>query len=260
MDRVAVIRSESDRLADLLGTLDPSATVPTCPEWTAADLLWHVAEVHHFWARILSDGVRDDAGVAEVESNKPERPTATRDVLAVRADATARLLGALERLDDEEIRWSWWPGDQTVGFTRRMQTCEATMHRVDAELTAGVAIGPIAQGVARGSVDHAVDVMWGWMPDWATYEPAALVELRATDTADSWLVEVGHWFGTGPESGNEFDVPRAVRASTGDAGLRVAASVEQLARWAWTRDGLVDVDGDLVARAALDALISNGMQ
>lgn len=255
-----MIRSESKRLVDLLSPLDQSTIVVTCPGWTAADLLWHVADVHDFWARILSEDVRDDAGVAEIVAAKPERPTKTPDVLALRADATDRLLDALERLDDNEVRWSWWSADQTVGFTRRMQTFEATMHRIDAEITADVASNPMAPGVAAGAVDHAVDVMWGWLPEWATYERSSLVEARATDTADHWLIEVGRWFGTGPESGNEFDEPRAVRVSTGDPNIHVSATVEQLARWAWTRGGVVEVDGDAAARRALDALIAAGMQ
>lgn len=58
--------------------------------------------------------------------------------------------------------------DQTVGFTRRMQTYEATMHRVDAELTAGLPVGPIAPDVAASAVDHAIDVMWGWQQEGST--------------------------------------------------------------------------------------------
>ena len=87
------------------------------------------------------------------------------ELLALREQATTALLDQLGRLDDAEPRWTWWPADQTVGFTRRMQTYEATMHRVDAELTAGLSIGTIAPDVAAGAVDHAVDVMWGWLPD-----------------------------------------------------------------------------------------------
>src|SRR5690606_345960 len=55
-------------------------------------------------------------------------------------------------------------------------------------------------------------VMWGWMPEWGDYEPLATVELRATDIDRKWLIEVGHWTGTGPESGKSFDWPRAIRA------------------------------------------------
>lgn len=83
----------------------------------------------------------------------------------LRRQATADLISVLAELDDAQPRWSWWEPEQTVGFTRRMQTYEATMHRVDAERAAGLEPGPIAGDVAAGAVDHCVDVMWGWLPE-----------------------------------------------------------------------------------------------
>jgi hypothetical protein len=62
------------------------------------------------------------------------------------------------------------------------------MHRVDAELTAGLPTGPIAPDVAVGAVDHAVDVMWGWQPEGSTYEARAVVEFVASDADKRWLV------------------------------------------------------------------------
>lgn len=260
MDRIAVIRTEADRFADVLGGADPKARCPTCPEWNAADLLWHLTEVHLFWAGILASGALTEEDVATVEQAKPARPDTVAEVLVLRDDATRSLLAELARLDDAEPRWSWWEPDQTVGFTRRMQTYEATLHRVDAELTAGVPIGPIPADVAVGAVDHCVDVMWGWMPDWATYEPLATAALTATDTGQSWTVEIGHWQGVGPESGNPFDQPRAVRGSGSSPDVTVAADAQQLALWAWTRGGQVHIDGTPAGRAALDELIANGIQ
>src|SRR5699024_5919430 len=136
MDPLTVIRAQSDRLAAVLAETDPAARVPTCPDWDAADLLWHLTEVHLFWAGILAGNVRTDAGTEAVEAGKTDRPAELSAVLALRTEATDRLLEQLSRLDDAEPRWSWFEADRTVGFTRRMQTCEATMHRVDAELTA----------------------------------------------------------------------------------------------------------------------------
>ena len=69
-----------------------------------------------------------------------------------------------------------------------MQTHEATFHRVDAELAAGLPISPIASNVAADALDHAVDVMWGWLPDGATYVARAIVEFVATDVDRRWLV------------------------------------------------------------------------
>lgn len=264
MDPLAIIRTESQRFADVLAATDPGAPCPTCPAWTADDLLWHLTDVHLFWAGVLATGARTDADVEAVEASKPERPATTAGLLALREQATTALLDQLAHLDDADPRWSWWEADQTVGFTRRMQTHEATMHRLDAEFAAGLDAGPIAPEVAAAAVDHCVDVMWGWMPDWAIWEPLALVELVATDTGQTWTVQVGHWTGTGPESGTEFDEPRGIRAiAASDGGLPVAratAAVEQLARWAWSRRGDADVTGDPGAVAALDRLIAMGIQ
>ncbi|QDP96194.1 maleylpyruvate isomerase family mycothiol-dependent enzyme [Microlunatus elymi] len=260
MDRLAVIDDEARRFAEVLADADPRARVPTCPDWNAADLLWHLTEVHLFWAGILAGRIRDEEALATIESAKPDRPKTIAETLPLREQATRQLLEQLSELDDAEPRWSWWPPDQTVGFTRRMQTYEATMHRVDAELTAGRPISPISDEVAAGAIDHCVDVMWGWLEPWASYEPQAVIEFVADGSGQRWLVEVGHWSGTEPESGKVWDFPRAVRASDGEPTAKVTAPVVDLALWAWTRGGSVDISGDEPARAALDALMESGIQ
>jgi uncharacterized protein (TIGR03083 family) len=251
VDRIAIIRAEAERFADVLAGVAPESRCPTCPDWSAADLLWHLTQVHFFWAGVLERNVRTDTDLAAVEQAKPARPETLGDVLALRAQATSALLGQLDRLEDGEPRWSWFAPDQTVGFTRRMQTYEATLHRVDAELTAGLPVGAIGADVAAGAVDHAVDVMWGWQPEGTTYQPHAVVEFVGTDTAQRWLVEVGA----------AGDWPRAVRARPGAAATAtVRAPVADLALWSWTRGGSVDATGEPTALAALDTVVSNGMQ
>ncbi|WP_188895371.1 maleylpyruvate isomerase N-terminal domain-containing protein [Microlunatus endophyticus] len=259
MDREAIIETESERFAEVLADAPSDARVPSCPDWTAGDLLWHLTEVQLFWAGILGRDARTEADVEAVENSKPERPTGLAASLALRRQATESLVAELRRLDDSEPRWSWFDPDQTVGFTRRMQTYEATMHRVDAELAAGLAAGPIAPDVAAGAIGHGIEVMWGWMADWATYEPKAIGEFVATDTDQRWLVELGRWFGTGPESGNQFDEPRAVPAISGTPTVTARAPVVDLALWAWGRAGSAEISGDPDSRRALDAVISQGM-
>lgn len=261
IDRIAVIRREADRFAEVLASTPPDRRCPTCPEWNAADLLWHLTEVHAFWAGVLSGNARTEADMEAVENAKPARPEGIAAMLPERERATAALLEQLTALDDAEPRWTWWDADQTVGFTRRMQTYEATMHRVDAELTAGLEISAIGDDVAAGAVDHCVDVMWGWMPDWAGHEALAVAEFVATDTGQRWLVEIGHWTGTGPESGKQFDEPRAVRAAAdAQPSVTVSAPVRDLALWAWTRGGSVRITGDARGVSAVEALIANGIQ
>lgn len=262
MDRSAVIRQESDRFGSVLAVTDPAARVPTCPDWSAAELAWHLAHVHRFWAEVLTRPVLTDEEMEQLEQSMPQPPGDVAEVLRQREAATDALLEQLAaHPDDQEHVWSWWEPDQTVGFTRRMQTYEATIHRIDAELTAGVEVSPIADDVAAGAVQHCVDVMWGWQPPWGTWAPLAVVALEATDTDERWLVEVGHWTGTGPESGNDFDWPRAVAAPEGSEPVAtVRAPVAQLARWAWGRRGTVETSGADHAVAALDRLITHGIQ
>jgi uncharacterized protein (TIGR03083 family) len=249
MDRIAIIRTEARRLADVLAVTPPDARCPTCPEWSASDLLWHLTNVHFFWAGVLERNPRTESDIAAIEQSKPARPSATPDLLALREQATTALVEQLAQLEDAEPRWTWWPPDQTVGYTRRMQTYEATMHRVDAELTAGLPTGPIAPDVAVGAVDHAVDVMWGWQPEGSTYEARAVVEFVASDPDKRWLVEVGaasdrpERYGRRPGSRR----PRLVRpSSTSLCGRgRVPAPCRL---------------GDGRRQLRLNAVISNGMQ
>ena len=259
MNREAVIRTESERFAEVLADTHSDVRVPSCPDWTAGDLLWHLTETQLFWAGILGRDARTEEDVEAVERAKPDRPSELPAALELRRGATESLLAELGRLDDAEPRWSWFDPDQTVGFTRRMQTYEATMHRVDAELAAGLPVSPIAPDVAAGAVGHGIEAMWGWMADWATYEPKAIAEFVATDTGQTWQVELGHWFGTGPESGKEFDAPRAVPATSGTPTITASAPVVDLALWAWGRGGSADISGDPDARKALDAVIAQGM-
>lgn len=249
---IDVIEAESRRFAEVLSRTAPGTRVPTCPEWNADDLLWHLTEVHYLWAGVLANGVTTDEGVEAIDAAKPRRPDTRAEALRLRTLATHELIGMLALLSDDEPRWSWWPGDQTVGFTRRMQTAEATMHRVDAELTAGLPVSPIAPEVAAAIVTHAVDVMWGWQPEGAEFEQAGVVEFVA-DEGERWLVEVGSWVG---ESGSR---PTALRADDGHASVTIRATAEQLARWAWGRGGTVDIEGDGPAREVLEAVIALGM-
>ena len=93
MDRLEVIASQSERFAEVLADTDPALRCPTCPDWCASDLLWHLTEVHFFWAGILSRRVLSDAELPAVERAKPDRPTETSDLLRLRTQATNALLG-----------------------------------------------------------------------------------------------------------------------------------------------------------------------
>ena len=135
IDRRRHIQEESDRFGIVLLRADPASRVPTCPEWNAVDLLKHLTGVQQFWAAVIGDRLTGSA-VEEFEKSRPELPDDPAQLSDIRREATSDLLSALNDRDPSEHAWSWFPADQTVGFTWRMQTHEAIMHRVDAELAA----------------------------------------------------------------------------------------------------------------------------
>ena len=99
LDYVAHLARESDRFGEAIRAARPDEPVPSCPDWTADDLLWHLGEVQWFWAAI----VRENITGPRAEELKPGRPAdraglqafyqgASRDlaeVLAASAPGTA---------------------------------------------------------------------------------------------------------------------------------------------------------------------------
>src|SRR5690625_568142 len=99
MNHEDVIAAESERFASVLATAHPRAQCPTCPEWNAADLLWHLTGVQHFWANVLSQDVRTDDAAEALGSGAPPQPSAISEMLPVREVATRELVDELRRLE-----------------------------------------------------------------------------------------------------------------------------------------------------------------
>ena len=224
---------ESQRFLDVLSDASPDAPVPTCPDWNADDLLWHLAEVQWFWGTIVREGLTGD----EAEERKPARPAERAALEAFFARSSSDLVNVLTATPPGTHAWTW-SADQSVGFIRRRQAHEALIHRVDAELTTGQRTGMDPQLSADG-VDEALRIMYG-TPPWGSFTPDAdtSIRLRSTDTGDSWVVTLGRFTGTDPDTGTTYDEPD-LHADDVDAGGDPAATVsgtaEDLDCWLWHR-------------------------
>jgi uncharacterized protein (TIGR03083 family) len=245
------LRRDSARFRDVLGDCDPAARVPACPDWDAADLLWHLAGVQRFWAgRIRSRPVAP----TEADTTEPDRPGSYGALLAYFDEQSAELVAQLEAADPADAAWSWAP-EQTVGFTFRRQAHEALIHRLDAEQTAGE-VTSLDPRLAADGVAELMDVMYGGeAPAWGRTEMGEeLVEIQMTDVAQSLFVRPGMFFGTDPDSGNNYDGPHLLLAEPGEAAAVVRGPAADLDAWLWKRrdDSGIEVSGD---RRVYDAMI-----
>jgi len=232
------LRTESARFRAVLADCDPGAKVPTCPEWDAGDLLWHLAGVQLFWAKVLRHrpASPDDAEIAEEPA--AQRPESYDELLEAYDDYSHALATELERADPEDAAWHW-SGDNRVVTTHRRQAHEALIHRVDAELTAGVPVTPLDATLADDGVAEVLGVMYGGEPEWGSFKRTGeTFAVHLTDTGTELLVALGKFSGTVPGSGKVYEDEDDLWLV--DDGPEPAATVSgtaaDLDTWLWHRD------------------------
>ena len=258
LDFLDHLARESVRFAAALRDAPPDARVPTCPDWNADDLLWHLAEVQWFWGTIVREKVTETERANQLDH--PTRPDdragllafydqASRDLGSTLAGTPPDTLDVVRRADG--------------GFHPARQAHEALIHRVDAELAAG-ARAAMDQALSSDGVDEVLRVMYGGAPPWGEFTPdvGSTVRVLATDTGDSWFLTLGQ-FTDGPRRRrvDEPDLRVAATDPGGPAAAELTGSAADLDCWLWHRPtvGEVERTGDEQVLAALDTAIAPGI-
>lgn len=126
--------AEAARLADAVREADLTRRVPTCPEWTLAQLVGHVGQAHRWAAALVAEratGPRDPGEPDDLAV--PEDP---QHRCAWLLEGAARLVDAVREAGAETTVWSW-ADEQTAGFWLRRMVHDTAVHRADAELAVG---------------------------------------------------------------------------------------------------------------------------
>ena len=227
MDRdeyLGALRRDGAAFAVTLTDVPMDAAVPGCPGWTAADLWWHLTEVHDFWRYIVAE-----RSTAPDDYPEPVRP--------VDAGLAAAYLAGLEELVDALAAtpgdvpvWSW-SDDHTAGWAVRRMTHETAAHLGDAQQTAG-----LAPTMDPTLASDGVDEFLTWFAGDGAADGAALggsVHLHCTDVPGEWLVV---------DDGDALTVTR--EHAKGDCAIRGPASEMIFALWRRLPLDSLDVVGD----------------
>ena len=218
------------------------APVEHCPGWTVADLVWHVSDVHWFWAKI----------VAELPSERPEyeqrpdRPAPDELVSRFSAGA-AHLVRVLGQADPGAACWTWAPTEQNVGFVIRHQVQEAAVHHWDAEHAAGREI-ELGTAMSADAVDEFLTFSMYTVEDPPETPLPPLdgtLVLAASDAGLEWTLA-------------DDSVPGTVKFSTGPAGPglpRVTGAASDLLLWLYGRVPLPVTPGSSGDQPAAERLV-----
>jgi uncharacterized protein (TIGR03083 family) len=211
-----------------------AARVEHCPDWTVADLVHHVTEVHWFWSTIA-------AGPLSAPPDEPRPNRAPDDRLVdTFLDGAAHLVRVLADADQSAPCWTWSPPHQHVGFITRHQVQEAAVHAFDAVNAAGGTLA-IEPGAAADAVDEFLTVSLADEEDAEREELTPLdgtLAIRASDTGDAWSVT------DGPVPGSA-----ATTRGAADGAPEVSAPASDLLLWLYRRTTLdSEAPADLLER------------
>lgn len=241
---LACLATDYNRIRTIIpGQLD--AQVPSCPEWTVADLTRHVAQVYLHKVACVQDG-------AERESDWPPPGLQDEEPVALLDRAYAALLAELNTRDPAAPGGTWYGPDPTVGFWFRRMAQETVIHRIDAELATGDPIAPVPDDLAIDGIDELLKVFVAYsVCEWTDYFTEALKDspgrtCAITTDGATWLVT------TAPGKLTVDGGPGATPASETKPDLTITGDPTAVLRWAWNREtpgepSSVTMDGDPMA-------------
>jgi uncharacterized protein (TIGR03083 family) len=240
VDHRAGFRWEADRLLAIASRTDLDLVVPTCPDWTVADLLFHVGWVWDRFDKIVAGRLTEKEQIrAIVGAERPEDPSTLVDWARGKAEVLSEVLAGLG--DDEPV-WNFTRAPHVGAWVPRRMHHETMVHRWDLERVVGEPT-PIDPDEAADGIDELVTVLSTAGKRWEGDEPVTL-RVWSHDPAGDWVVRL--------EPGE-----RAVKAEVEHADVTVFGSAADVFLVAWGRLplGSVRVEGDPgLASAALAAI------
>lgn len=233
--------AEIARMADTVRGVDPATRVPTCPDWSLAELVRHTGTVHRWATRMVRDRVTERLEPRTLDLGLPDDQAAYADWLASGAE---ELVATFVAADPDASMWAWG-ADQHVRFWPRRMLHETTVHRADVEIAAGLQ-PQIDPSTAADGIEELLENL----PTAEYFRPRVAelrgndesIGLRSTDSSESWLIRLlpnefrwergGTTATVGVAAGTaDLMLLLYARRPRTDARIEVVGDARVLARW-----------------------------
>ncbi len=246
------LASDYVALREAAAVADLAAPVPSCPDWSVTDLIWHVGEVYLHKVAAMREGKWPDPW--------PPPGLSEEEPLALLSRAYGELTGEFANRSPESAALTWYPPDQTVGFWIRRMAQETVIHRIDAQLAADVPVTAVPADLATDGIDEVLRLFLGyesseWPEQFAALDGAHLAD---EDGKETIAVVAGE---SGAAAWTVRPSPRGVAVEDGaseNARTVVTADQATVLRWLWGRaaDSEVEITGDPAWAAYLRRMLT----
>jgi uncharacterized protein (TIGR03083 family) len=215
-----VLAERGGALVDAAGGAS-GVPVPSCPDWTVADLVVHVGLVWGWAATVVTTGDRTEFGPPPADRGDEALGHWAREQLAALGDA-------LHDADPDSACWTFGP-PRSRRFWFRRQALETVLHAWDVEHATATPT-PMDPEVAADGVDEhlAVIVPRALGRRHGTWS-GETVHLHRTDGEGEWLVRLGP------------DGEAVVEHAHGKADVALRGTAEAL--WLWSTNRATGEEG-----------------
>lgn len=173
------VRSDAAKLADAV-RVDPTARVPSCPDWDTNALLGHTGRVHRWVAFIVS------TRASERPTGEYGRPADYAERARWYDAGVTELLDAFAGVDPDTEVWNW--GEDRPGPARwwfRRMAHETAAHRWDGQNAVGM-VEPIDPELAADGIDEYLGFVAGSFASESKEGFEGSFSLKPTDRAEAW--------------------------------------------------------------------------
>jgi uncharacterized protein (TIGR03083 family) len=214
-------------LRTAIAAADPAWQVPSCPDWTADQLAHHVARTYLHKVECVKEGKFPENWPPE---DPDPSPTGALDA------AYAALTRCFDEHRPGDPAATWHGPDQTVGFWIRRMCQESVVHRVDAELTAGLELAPTPADIALDGIDEFLTLFLAFLSgEWPDHFADVL---RSADPRPVTIAAGGReWTltaGSGGVAVGDYLVPDESAYERNEAA-RIGGEPSQVLLWLWGR-------------------------